>query len=74
MNNYPSLFVSTFNWGTDKLAELNVQNDFGNSLTPSDKIDMIIGADIVFWPASLDPLMQTLNVMWNNRVNFHRKL
>lgn len=49
-------------WGTDKLSEMEIKNSFDKLFKKDEKIDMIIGADIIFWPASLDPLMETLNV------------
>jgi Putative methyltransferase. len=45
------------------LADLNLTNNFQKSFTKDDKIDIIIGADIIYWPESLDPLMETLNVI-----------
>lgn len=49
-------------WGDDKLSELEIKNPQNQVFKKDEKIDMIIGADIIFWPPSLDPLMVTLNV------------
>jgi len=34
-----------------------------------------MGADVIFWPESLDGLLETLDVNWNNKIEsyFSRK-
>jgi hypothetical protein len=53
-----SIEITPFEWGKDKIADLK-------DVKEGAKIDVIIGADIIFWPDSLPPLMQSLNVYSN---------
>ena len=57
-----SVFVENIGWGEQSLESLNLENFFGNKFTKDDKIDIVMGADVIFWPESLDGLLQTLDV------------
>ena len=44
------------------MKELKFENSFGKKFDKTEKVDVIMGADVIFWPESLDGLLQTLDV------------
>ncbi len=57
-----SVFVEEISWGEGSLKDLSIENSFGKKFSKEDKIDVLMGADVIFWPESLDGLLQTINV------------
>jgi len=45
------------------LKNLDSTNIFGKKFTSEDKLDIVMGADVIFWPESLDGLVETLDVI-----------
>ena len=57
-----SVFVDKISWGESCLKNLDSENKFGKKFTKDDKLDVVFGADVIFWPESLDGLIETLYV------------
>lgn len=58
-----SVFVDRISWGENCLKNLDSTNIFGKKFTSEDKLDIVMGADVIFWPESLDGLVETLDVI-----------
>lgn len=58
-----SVFVQKFEWGNDKLKDIKLENTFKKTVVLSkEKLDVLIGADVIYWPKYLPDLFQTIKV------------
>ena len=62
INRVNSVFIGEISWGEESLNDLCIENSFGKKFSKEDKIDVVMGADVIFWPESIDGLLKTLNV------------
>jgi len=59
--NKSNLFVKKFAWGSDSLKDLQITNVQNKTIDFSvEPVDILMGADVIFWPESLIPLMLTI--------------
>lgn len=58
-----SVFVQKFEWGNDKLKDIKLENSFKKTVDFSkEKLDVLVGADVIYWPQYLPDLFQTIKV------------
>ena len=56
-----NVIVKSFSWGQEQAMMLEQELQIG-------KIDMIIGSDIIFWPASVNPLVKIINLDYDTQI------
>jgi len=56
-----NVFVDKISWGENCIKNIDTENKFGKKFNNDDKVDIVMGADVIFWPESLDGLLETLD-------------